>query len=67
MERPEPAVGQVWRSPTDAVFLVIAEVEGMFMLAFVPSGKSVCYVRGDVHDTDTYVGQFDGFRVKEAT
>lgn len=58
--RPAPAVGQVWVSAQGNRFLVADKSQGLFILVF-GQGR---WTRGNIHDTDTYIGQFRGFKVQ---
>jgi len=63
-ERPEPAVGQVWMT-SDGEHYLISDVCGEeFRLIY---SWDLFRAIGTAAEDDTYVGQFDGFKVKEAT
>jgi hypothetical protein len=72
MERPEPAVGQVWRTRSGNHFVISRSrftTGSQYSITFENGDCISCCdtVSECVSETDTYVGQFDGFKVKETT
>lgn len=64
--RPEPAVGQVWRSQIGQEFWIVEEHRGEFRFIDVRGEiSSLITQRYVVDESDTYVGQFAGFKVQE--
>ena len=66
MERPKPAVGQVWRTSVGSLFLLTTSNEDG-KLNFVCQSCDVGIPVSPSHivdSTDTYVGQFRGFKVE---
>lgn len=60
IERPEPKVGQVWKSAQGDRFIVKDKFRGMFMLVFEIGD----WTHGNVQKPDTYVGEFGGFKIR---
>jgi len=70
MERPEPAVGQVWRTSDGSRYWIQKDpYEFWFNRVYESGDKSTGYSSPSVCVTmsDVYVGQFGGFRVNETT
>jgi hypothetical protein len=67
MERPEPAVGQVWRDEDGQLFVVSNCRDDKTASVFYEDLWAVwdLPIHRAVEQSDTYVGQFDGFKVKE--
>lgn len=63
--RPEPAVGQVWRDEDGRLYVLANGIDNLVSIWYEDLGavfnipKSVA-----VQETDTYIGQYDGFKVK---
>lgn len=71
VHRPEPAVGQVWRTEDGREFIVTYHFPGRNIVSVVwATVRALTNYHPEYRsfkDTDTYVGQFDGFKVKGET
>lgn len=65
--RPAPAVGQVWRTACGSEYVIgYAEFDRKYRRVFVNGAEiGVATISpGTISHTDTYVGQFRGFKVE---
>jgi hypothetical protein len=69
MERPEPAVGQVWKDDGGLLFVLFNGTHDKALSVVYEDFGAVwdLPIHRAIEATDTYVGPFDGFKVKEAT
>jgi len=68
MERPVPAVGQVWRTMTGMEYMIgYAKIDRMYRRVFLDSAVIgvATHCPQTISHTDTFVGQFAGFKIEE--
>lgn len=65
--RPAPAVGQVWRHANGVEYVILQYCGMLFNRCFCADGiigGGIPNLKDVVLSEDTYVGHFDGFKVK---